>query len=307
MKISAFLFCPLVALLWAACSSSNGNEPDESITPNDKPVELNVRATISQPSVSRASDTKWDANDSIGITAYNNPEMAARYKNVRYQTTGDGSFTSKTPIYFINDQTVELKAYYPYSASGGGILKNNTRAENQTPERKRTIDYLWADLKDLRKETPNPTFGFIRAMSQIAITFQQGEGVDLKDVTSYTISGLKLEGEFNTDEGTATASGSPEDLTLNITGKQGSSLAISPVILYPQTVSSFDVKVILGGEVYSCKGLTLQSGGLVHGYIYNYTLTIKKTVQGPKLEMTQTEIMPWTPENGGEGILYPES
>lgn len=308
MKRSTFLFFPLVALSFIACSSSNGNDPSEPITPDDKPVALNVRAEISQPSVSRAADTHWDANDSIGITAYNNSEMANRYKNVRYQTTGDGSFTSKTPIYFLNDNPVEFKAYYPYNPRLAllGTLKNNTRAKNQTPEGKKTIDYMWADITDMSKQNYQVTFGFIHLMTQIAITLKQGDGVDLKDLTSYTVSGFALEGTFLPDEGKAYGMGPVEDLVLNITGKSENTISLSPIILYPQRQSTFNLSVTLGGQVYSLEGIRINGGELQPGIVYNYTFTIAKTESGQKLELTNTEINPWTPQEGGEGTLYPK-
>ena len=305
MKNSAFLFFFFTMLLFTACIYSTENELGDPITSDDKYVELNIRAEIAHSPVSRAADISWDTNDSIGVTAYNNAQMENRYKNVRFQTTGDGNFMSNTPIYFVNNNIVKFRAYYPYS-SQGGVLTNNTWAENQTSEGKKTIDYMWAETPDkgiIDKDHPTVVLEFFHKMSQIAITFQQGEGVNLKDFKSYTISGLKLEGTFNPDDGKAMASGTSKDLTLNITGKDGSSTLVSSIILYPQEISSFDVSVTLGNQVYSCKRVNVNNNRLKEGLLYNYTFTI--TNVGGELKLTNSVITPWYPVVGGSDTLYP--
>lgn len=308
MKNSAFLFFSFVVLLLTACNSSN--EMDSSVSvPEAKLVELKVQTKIVQSSVSRAVDTNWDTNDSIGISCYNNSQMETKYKNVRYTTTGDGIFTSNTPIYFLNDKTVDFKAYYPYRPGQEyfGALNNNTKAENQSPEKQKTIDYLWADIKGVNKNNPNKVWGFVHKMTRIALIFKKGEGVDLKDLTSYTISGIRLEGTFIPYNGITEGLGSLGNIELNITGKSEDSILVPPVIIYPQKLKRIKISATLGGEIYSSsKGLIwVPKGEFQSGFIYNYTFTISKNASGPKLELINTEINPWTAQEGGESTVYP--
>lgn len=296
MKTKSVLLFAVAATTFAACSSSSSNdEPTPTPTPDEPTV---VAATFSAniKAASRASETSWDANDEIGITAADNSEMAAKYKNVKFSTTGDGNF-SGGPVYYQNEENVTFNAYYPYS-SVDGTITGSTLADNQSTTNQKKIDYLYATATG-KKSSPSVTLTFTHKMSQILLTFKQGDDVDLKDLTGYTISGLKMQGTFNTDDGTAEATGTAEDLTMTVTCQSGSTFASPAVILYPQTAASFDLSVTLGGQTFTQKGITVNDGSLKAGNCYQYTIEISKT----KLEVKQTSISGWSTVDGGSGLV----
>lgn len=296
MKATKFFIIAAAAITFAACSSSSGDDPQQ--TPDSPSATTTVAATFSADikAISRASGTSWDANDEIGITAADNSDMEAKYKNVKFTTTGDGSFSSG-PVYYQNEESVTFNAYYPYS-SAGGTITGSTAADSQTAESQKKIDYLYATATG-KKSSPTVTMTFTHRMSQIMLTFKQGDDVDLKDLAGYTISGLKMQGTFNTGDGTAEATGSAEDLAMAVTGESAATFSAPAVILYPQAAVSFDLSVTLGGQTFTQKAIAINDGALKAGNCYQYTIEISKA----KLDVKQTSISGWSSVDGGSGMV----
>lgn len=275
-----------LALTLAACSNDDEN--------NNQPV-ARFSAEIDGATLTRAAGTSWDKNDPIGITATGNTDMS-KYTNVKYITIdGDGNFTG-TPIYFQNTGDVTFTAYYPFTETSKmteGVLTNNTKT--QTIKHQKEIDYLFAEDKDKNCNNADVTFTFYHKMSQITLTFvNNGNDTNISDITAYTISGLKMEGTFNTADGTATATADKaEDLTISISGLSGNEAEVAPVILYPQDATSVTLTVTLGGQNYSCE-LDIQDDELKAGNNYTFEITVSKT----GLTLNNSSIEKWNPVTG---------
>lgn len=200
MKTSKYLFLGMVALAFAACNN------EEVI--NDGPVAAQVSAGI-EGVQTRAAGTNWDSNDQIGISCSGGKTT---YTNVLYTVSdvSSGSFASDAPIYFQDLKEVTFSAYYPYAAAGGTIEKTIT-ATDQEAEAQKKIDYMFASGAKASKQNPSVKFTnegdtdarFTHRMSQLSFTFNQGADTDLTNMADFTISGLKMEGTFNTENGTA--------------------------------------------------------------------------------------------------------
>lgn len=283
-----FLALATLALTMAACSNDDEN--------NNQPT-ARFSAEIHDATLTRAAGTSWHENDEIGITATENEAMK-QYSNVKYTTAnGDGNFTG-SPIYFQDNNTVTFTAYYPFNGKEGtaaGMLENNTKT--QTTDYQKTIDYLFAKAENKSCNDANVTFNFYHKMSQITLTFvNDGNDTDISDITAYTISGLKMEGTFNTADGTATAKaeGSVEDLTIEgISGLSGDEAEVASVILYPQSVARVTLTVTLGGQDYSCE-LDIEDDELKAGNNYTFDITVSKT----GLTVQKSGIEGWNPIEG---------
>lgn len=289
MKARTFMTMAAAALVLAACN----NNDDE----NARPVAARFSTEIDDAVLTRAAGTAWGKGDEIGISAVNNAAMSGRYTNVKYTTAdGDGNFTG-TPVYFQNTENVDFTAYYPFSGSEGtaaGTIPNNTRAENQTAANQKNIDYLFAEAKDANNNNANVSFTFSHKMSQITLTFKKGDDTDISDITAYTIKGLKMEGEFNTADGTATAAAtaSAENLVMSVSGLSVDKPEAAPVILYPQGAANVTLTVALGGQNYSCD-LEIEDDELKAGNNYTFDITVSKT----GLNVSQYSINGWNPVN----------
>lgn len=296
MKTSKYLFLGMVALAFAACNN------EEVI--NDGPVAAQVSAGI-EGVQTRAAGTSWENNDQIGISCNGGKTT---YTNVLYTVSNasSGSFTSTAPIYFQDMAEVTFSAYYPYSEKGETISKTIT-ATDQEAEAQKKIDYMFATGAKASKQNPSVKFTnegdtdarFTHRMSQLSFTFNQGADTDLTNMADFTISGLKMEGTFNTADGTASVTGTAQAANLKITETPPASDTYTrSLILFPQQVESgkFNLSLTLDGETYKTE-LSVPNGGtaLAAGNKYTYTITVNKTA----IVVSQSSIEGWG--DGGDG------
>lgn len=270
MKNRFFVWTALTLVL-VACDKNNDENPY-----NDGPVAAEFRASIYEVITTRASGTTWDAEDRIGITG-----IGTSYDNVPY-ILKNGTFEADgTVIYFHSTEEVVFRAYYPYSPTGA-LLTVTTDADAQ--EDQPAIDFLFATGATGSTTSPNVSFvdntktggedySFHHCMSQLTLTFMEGSGVnfDLNKPTQYTLSGLKLEGTFDTATGIAAVGdqAQAEELTMTLDGALQSS-----VILFPQNVNSLPLNVLHNGQTYSTT-LTVPDSELMAGKNYMYNVFIK--------------------------------
>lgn len=299
MKTSKFLCVGMAALAFAACSN-------EEETTDNQPVAAQVSAGI-EGGQTRAAGTSWDENDQIGISCTGDGDT--EYNNVPYTvvSTSSGSFTSGTPIYFQDLKEVTFSAYYPYMKDwneADPITKEITAADQETKAQK-NIDYMYASGAKASKNSPNVEFinksgvdaRFKHRMSQLNFTFQKGKDTDLKNMSDFTVSGLKMQGTFNPANGEATASESEptQDLTITVSSASSDTYSCS-LILFPQGVNDgkFNLSLTLGGQIYKTElSIPNDKTALDNGNKYAYTITVNKT----DITVKSSSIAGW--ENGG--------
>lgn len=256
-------------LMLTACSN-------EDMTDNllQEPVEVRVSASIGSMAT-RAYDTTWENGDAIGI-------IGGGYTDIRY-VHHNGLWAvedASGPILFQTPDDVDFTAYYPQGAETTDVTIGANTAQ-------RKIDFLYGTGTGGVRTDGVVDFSFSHRMSRLVLNFIAGPGVDLADLSGYTLSGLSMTGSFDTATGTAYATGAASDLTMDATGITSSSL-----ILFPQEGYEATLKVALGGQTFTAT-LNLPMAdvmnGLESGYSYSYNVTIKK--EG--LSITQAGIEPW--------------
>lgn len=294
-----FLLATATAALMAC---SNNDEPL-----NNEPIAARIIAGINGASDTRAAGTTWATNDEIGVTSGN----GASYANVKYTTAeGNGTFTGGS-IYFPDATTsVTFTAYYPFSGTSGttpgtnGVISGDTKATKQTTTNQPQIDYLWADTKTATGENPNVTFQFAHKMCKLTLKLVQGNDVTISQVTKYSLSGLVLEGTFDTTNGTATAKtdGTAESLEMNVSDVANNSEY--SLILYPQTITGgVTLSVTCDNLTYSCPLKVSDSdlSSVAAGNNYSFTVTVSKK----GLTITNSTITDWIAVSGDAGTAYP--
>lgn len=281
----------VLALCAAACTNDTENL-------NDGPVAAVINAEISDAVATRASGTTWAERDEIGIS-----ESRFGYTNVPYRWES-GKFTpTGSIIYFQDDDPTTFSAYYPYDADGGTLTATTDATAQQNQP---AIDFLYATGATASTHNPEVNFtddtdaggkdcSFHHCMSQITLTFKAGSGVDFNTIkpTGYTLSGLVLEGSFDTTDGTAEADDATAAQDLNMTLTDGA--LTSSVILFPQTKASIELSVNYNSQSYTAT-LTIPDGALKAGN--NYTWTV--TVRNKDLSIESAEITPWNPVSGDD-------
>ena len=272
MKTRFFAFAAL-ALTLAACNNDNENL-------NDGPVAAKFIADITPATRVNSEGTDWTDGDRIGVTG-------AGFTNVPYKRENGKFVTDGSTIYFQDTETHTFNAYYPYQAEGGTVTVS-TAAGKQGAD----IDFLFAS--GATGDTHNPTVSFTgdhafhHCMSLIKFTFKAGDGVDFSQEkpASYTLSGLKHEGTFDTTTGTTAVTAENESpITIQLDGATTSQLIILP----QEVTTSPGLSVAYNDETYTTTLPQPSTGKFDTGYAYTYTITLNNqsiTVESP-------EITPW--------------
>lgn len=289
MKTRLFAFAALGIAL-TACTNDN------EVTDNG-PVAAVINAEISDAVSTRASGTAWAERDEIGIS-----ESRFGYTNVPYRWES-GKFTpTGTIIFFQDDDPTTFSAYYPYDADGGTLTATTDATAQQNQP---AIDFLYATGATASTHNPEVNFtddtdaggtdcSFHHCMSQITLTFKEGSGVDFSTIqpTGYTLSGLVLEGSFDTTDGMAEADDATaaQDLVMTLTN----GALTSSVILFPQSTTSIELSVNYNSQPYTAT-LTIPDGALKAGNNYTYTVTVRNK----DLSISSATISDWNPVNGG--------
>lgn len=289
MKTRLFTFAAL-ALALSACTNDEENL-------NDGPVAAVINAEISDAVATRASGTAWAERDEIGIS-----ESRFGYANVPYRWE-NGKFTpAGTIIFFQDDDPTTFSAYYPYDADGGTLTATTDATAQQNQP---AIDFLYATGATASTHNPEVNFtddtdaggkdcSFHHCMSQISLTFEAGSGLDFSTIqpTAYKLSGLVLEGSFDTTTGMAEADDATATQDLNMTLTDGA--LTSSVILFPQSTTSIELSVYYNSQPYTAT-LTVPEGALKAGNNYTYTVTVRNKDLG----ISSATISDWNPVNGG--------
>ena len=283
---------PIAVLALCAAACTNDNE-----VMDNGPVAAVINAEISDAVSTRASGTAWAERDEIGIS-----ESRFGYTNVPYRWES-GKFTpTGTIIFFQDDDPTTFSAYYPYDADGGTLTATTDATAQQNQP---AIDFLYATGATASTHNPEVNFtddtdaggtdcSFHHCMSQITLTFKAGSGVDFNTIkpTGYTLSGLVLEGSFDTTTGTAETDDATAAQDLDMTLTNGA--LTSSVILFPQTKASIGLSVYYNSQPYTAT-LTIPDGALKAGNNYTYTVTVRNK----DLSISSATISDWNPVNGG--------
>ena len=300
-----YLIFAAAALTLTACSND-----DENL--NGGPVAAQVTAGIGRVQT-RASGTTWDSGDAIGISTTSQSQTS--YVNMKYTTVGDGNFTHAAELggedsgmFFQDaDETVTFCAYYPYDEDSNeeslpgeeGIITDVTTTD-QTKQS--SFDFLFATGATASKSQPTVSFNntvkentsFTHRMSRLVlnITTDANAGFTASDVAkgTYFLSGIKHSSTFDTQDGTAAATGDPTpDWKITAANTGIDNEVTYSMILYPQSVTSLTFKATINGQDYTCE----LTPALAAATSYTYNITVKKT----KLEVSNCEIADWGSEN----------
>ena len=227
-------------------------------------------------------------------------------------TAGDGNFThsggSSSGIFFQDaDETVYFRAYYPFDEdsqeNNGEVTITDVRTDNQSDQK--NFDFMFATGATASKNSPTVKFNntdngttdarFKHMMTRLVlnITTDTDAGFSANDVEggAYSLSGIKHSGTFNTENGTAVATGEVTD-NWEITDyiSYNNNIGTCSLILYPQTGASLTFSATIDGQTYT--------GTLTPAFAastsYSYDISIQKT----GLVISSGTIQDWT---NGEG------
>lgn len=300
MRERLFLVATLLASSLTACDTRDAGDP-RTIT--DPVAMACFTADIQAVSRASADGTAFTDGDKVGIVPLCSGNVDEQQNNTPYIYDGSRFAPVDSPYWFKNRNDVTFNAYYPFAADmTDNKIPIDTKAENQTLDGNgwRLNDILFASaVTNVASPTVSYTgdHAFSHQLSKLTLIFNAGDGfADLSELQDYTLGTLATQGDFNTATGTIglAATEDPTDITMTVSGSAGTSLAATPLILLPQSITegALSLEVTFGGQRY--RATLPVSDGLRPGKHYTYTVTIK----GTDLTIGTPQIVDWETTDG---------
>lgn len=247
MKIfHTILLAAVAALLVASCSDESG-----ATLRDGQPVEARFTTNLNNGWVmSRALDTSWSANDSVGIVAVANGEaLTADDTFVKYQVTGTtapvnlvAANSEETIYYPTDDSQVNFIAFYPFQKPDADNKVTYSLIEQETLAEMEAVNFLYhkgtTAYSQANGETA--TLNFAHKMSKLTIELTTVEGdaaIDLSEVNAIAARHLPPSITFDLKDGSFTSTSFNSLTSMYLATKETTS-CIAQAIVAPHNAKS---------------------------------------------------------------------
>ena len=263
----------LVATLVAMVSCSN-NVENVPTTPETDRLPINISTTLT-----RATDSAFEAGDKVGIFVVNEPNALATSGNHvdNMGFTYSGKWTPDTPIYWLDQTTkADFYCYYPYAEAANTAAHTfATKADQSSLANYKASEFLWgkttgvAPTEEAVNITTNHTF------SNALVILKPGDGFTEESLAAATksvkICGVKTNATINLATGVATANGNATEVTPYLDGAQYRALIV------PQTTAEGALIVVTvdGVDYTLSRSMTFKANKQ-----HKFTVTVNKSAGG---------------------------
>ena len=264
------IFAMSCCTMFAACSQSGVELPNQE----DGKIPINITTNIT-----RATDTAFENGDKVGLFVVNVPNALKVSGNHADNIchTYSGSWTAKTPIYWLDESTkADFYCYYPYSSTISNVdaYPFSVRADQKEEANYKASDFLWGKTTGVAPTKNSVNISVKHAMSNVIVKLVPGSGYTHSDMATASVSicGLKTSSTINLATGEVTATGRANDITPK-KEKDGQYRAL----VVPQSVTDTDlIKVTVGDKTFTLN----QSVNFQTGKQHTCTLKVDRTNQG---------------------------
>ena len=258
----------------AAMVSCSDNVENVPTTPETDRLPINISTTLT-----RATDSAFEAGDKVGIFVVNEPNALATSGNhvdnmgFTYTTT----WTPDTPIYWLDQTTkADFYCYYPYAeAANTAAHAFATKADQSSLANYKASEFLWgkttgvAPTEEAVNITTNHTF------SNALVILKPGDGFTEESLAAATksvkICGIKTNATIDLATGVATANGNATEVTPYLENGQYRALIV------PQTTAEGALIVVTvdGVDYTLSRSMTFKANKQ-----HKFTVTLNKVSNG---------------------------
>ena len=236
MKKIFFLAAAFAAMV--SCSENLENTP---ATPETDKLPINISTTVT-----RATDSAFEAGDKIGIFVVNEPSTLAASGNhvdnmgFTYSTT----WTPDTPIYWLDKSTkADFYCYYPYAEAASTTAHAfATKADQSTLANYKASEFLWGKTAGVAPTESAVEITTNHSFSNMVVILKPGDGFTEASLAAATksvkICGVKTGATIDLSTGVATAAGNATNVTPYLENGQYRALIV------PQTTADGALVVV---------------------------------------------------------------
>lgn len=258
----------------AAMVSCSDNVENIPTTPETDKLPINISTTLT-----RATDSAFEAGDKVGIFVVNEPNTLATSGNHvdNMGFTYSSKWTPDTPIYWLDQTTkADFYCYYPYAATANTEAHAfATKADQSSLANYKASEFLWgkttgiAPTEEAVNITTNHTF------SNALVILKPGDGFTEESLAAATksvkICGIKTNATIDLATGVATANGNATEITPYLENGQYRALIV------PQTTAEGALIVVTvdGVDYTLTRSMTFKANKQ-----HKFTVTLNKVSNG---------------------------
>ena len=258
----------------AAMVSCSDNVENVPTTPETDRLPINISTTLT-----RATDSAFEAGDKVGIFIVNEPDALATSGNHvdNMGFTYSSKWTPDTPIYWLDQTTkADFYCYYPYASTANTAAHAfATKADQSSLANYKASEFLWgkttgvAPTEEAVNITTNHTF------SNALVILKPGDGFTKESLAAATksvkICGVKTNATINLATGVATATGNATEVTPYLENGQYRALIV------PQTTADGALIVVTvdGVDYTLSRSMTFKANKQ-----HKFTVTLNKVSNG---------------------------
>ena len=265
-----FFFLAALAATLVSCDNIEISVPQ----PEEQKIPISISTTLT-----RATDSAFEAGDKVGIFVVNEPNTLATSGNHvdNMGFTYSSKWTPDTPIYWLDQTTkADFYCYYPY-AEGVSTTAHTfaTKADQSSLVNYKASEFLWgktsgiAPTEEAVNITTNHTF------SNALVILKPGDGFTEATLAAATksvkICGIKTNATINLTTGVATANGNATEVTPYLENGQYRALIV------PQTTAEGALIVVTvdGVDYTLSRSMTFKANKQ-----HKFTVTLNKVSNG---------------------------
>jgi len=268
-NVIAMTICLVGTTMFSGCNKDN--EPEQT-----GQVAVNLSTDIKPPTILRAANDQWEANDKVGFYMKRAKQVLtdagavySNANNVQMSLSGQ-NLVADPPVMYPTSGNVDFIAYYPYNANvnaGFTIPINVAEQASGLP-----IEVLYSN--NVTNQAPTNAvvrLDFLYSLAKIELTVTGGTNSNLTaaDFASMTVTveGLYTQATLQLANGTFTNYSGKQPIALYRQSNDNSSVTFEMLALPADEDITFKFNV--GGEVYSYEMTASYTSAKLYSYAFS--------------------------------------
>ena len=263
--------------------------------------------TFTSSVMSRATDTSFEAGDTIGVSMYTESGFVGNATNVQYTTADNsGLFTSTNPMTWGaagSAETVDFKGVYPYKAGAVADGKYSFTLATGKGASLSDNDVMYSSMTDVAVGSKNVNLTFKHKLVKVVMQVYD-QNRNLLPGATVKINNQQTSGTLNLADGTVTSTGTA-DATLDFASNPEVEGEYQTIVMPSAATQGRVITITYNNVDYPCPVdmYAFDSGKKV---IFSATLNPDGTVSPGETVTVSANVEKWEEEKVTSGWIFGE-
>lgn len=260
--------------------------------------------TFTSSVMSRATDTNFEPEDTIGVSMYTESGFVGNATNVQYTTANGKAFTSTNPMTWGaagSAEKVDFKGVYPYKADAvaDGIYSFTLATDDGASLSDN--DVMYSSMTDVAVGAKNVNLTFKHKLVKVVMQVYD-QNKNLLSGATVKINKQQTSGTLNLADGTVTSTGDA-NATLNFASNSDVSGGYQTIVMPSAATQGRVITITYENVDYPCPVdmYAFDSGKKV---IFSATLNPDGTVSPGETVTVSADVTDWEPEKVTSGWIF---